>query len=236
MTPSSRRTAQASICCSDRRTYDNWSGFWPQAPSSPMADALNAATKYVATHRPESLEWGPFEGLGADVVDGVCRIKAQGGPDLVLWGSSTLTSMLLDHDLADEARADRLSGIAGHGETLFRGGSSAAVARTCQHEGDAVRRGAVGLQAGRAVAGRIGRRYDVVSGAERLPMARREDTATLAQASCASAAGESSRPLPSRRRGALDEKYGDEQALADDPAPPCRSAVSTDCCAVMTSR
>ena len=27
-----------------RRTYDMWSGFWPKAPSSPMADALNAAT------------------------------------------------------------------------------------------------------------------------------------------------------------------------------------------------
>jgi dihydrofolate reductase len=26
-----------------RRTYDGWSGFWPKAPSSPMADRLNAA-------------------------------------------------------------------------------------------------------------------------------------------------------------------------------------------------
>ena len=43
-----------------RRTYDIWSGFWPKAPSSPIADGLNAATKYIATHRPESLEWGPF--------------------------------------------------------------------------------------------------------------------------------------------------------------------------------
>ena len=42
-----------------RRTYDIWSGSWPKAPSSPMSDGLNAATKYVATHRPESLEWGP---------------------------------------------------------------------------------------------------------------------------------------------------------------------------------
>ncbi len=40
-----------------RRTYDIWSGFWPKAPSSPLADSLNAATKYVATHRPDSLEW-----------------------------------------------------------------------------------------------------------------------------------------------------------------------------------
>ncbi|MEO8387436.1 hypothetical protein [Polaromonas sp.] len=39
-----------------RRTYDIWSGHWPKAPASPMADGINAATKYVATHRPESLE------------------------------------------------------------------------------------------------------------------------------------------------------------------------------------
>ena len=29
-----------------------------------MADNLNSATKYVATHRTESLEWGPVKGLG----------------------------------------------------------------------------------------------------------------------------------------------------------------------------
>src|SRR5262245_9848429 len=54
-----------------RRTYDAWSGFWPKVPSSPMADGLNAANKYVATHRPESLAWGPFEGVGPDIVEGV---------------------------------------------------------------------------------------------------------------------------------------------------------------------
>ena len=85
-----------------RRTYDLWSGFWPKAPSSPMAERLNAATKFIATHCPESLEWGPFEGLGQDIVEGVRRIKSEDGPDLVLSGSSTLTSTLLEHGLADE--------------------------------------------------------------------------------------------------------------------------------------
>ena len=65
-----------------RRTYDLWSGFWPKAPSSPMADGLNAATKYIATHRPESLEWGPVKSLGPDIVEGIRRIKSQDGPDL----------------------------------------------------------------------------------------------------------------------------------------------------------
>ena len=50
-----------------RRTYDLWSGYWPKAGKSPMADALNAATKYVATHRPDSLGWRPAQALGADL-------------------------------------------------------------------------------------------------------------------------------------------------------------------------
>jgi dihydrofolate reductase len=70
-----------------RRTYDMWSAFWPKAPSSPMAEGLNAATKYVATHRPESLEWGPCEWLGPDIVGGIRRIKSQAGPGLILWGA-----------------------------------------------------------------------------------------------------------------------------------------------------
>ncbi len=85
-----------------RRTYDLWSGFWPKAPSSPMSDRLNAATKYVATHRPDSLEWGPFKGLGPDIVEDLRRVKSQDGADLILAGSSTLVSPLLEHGLADE--------------------------------------------------------------------------------------------------------------------------------------
>jgi len=108
-----------------RRTYDIWSGFWPKAPSSPMADGLNAATKYVATHRPESLEWGPFEGLGSDIVEGIRRIKSQDGPDLILWGSSTLTSMLLEYGLADEVLLAAYPVMLGTGKRFIAEGTKA---------------------------------------------------------------------------------------------------------------
>ena len=102
-----------------RRTYDLWSGYWPKAPSSPMSDGLNAAKKYVVTHRPESLEWGPFEAVGPDIVDGVRRIKSQNGPDLILWGSSTLTSTLLENGLADELLLAVYPVVLGTGKRLF---------------------------------------------------------------------------------------------------------------------
>jgi dihydrofolate reductase len=108
-----------------RRTYDLWSAFWPEVPGGPMADRLNAATKFVVTHRPETLGWGPSEGLGPDVVEGVRRVKAEDGPDLVLCGSSTLTSTLLEHDLADEVLLIVHPALLGTGKRLFAEGTPA---------------------------------------------------------------------------------------------------------------
>jgi dihydrofolate reductase len=102
-----------------RRTYDIWSGYWPKAENSPMADSLNAATKYVATRRPDSLEWGPVEGLGPDIVEGIRRIKGKDGPDLIVWGSSTLTPVLLEHGLADEILLLVYPVLLGKGKRFF---------------------------------------------------------------------------------------------------------------------
>ena len=106
-----------------RRTYDIFSGFWPKAPKSPMADRLNAATKYVATHRPDSLAWGPAEDLGPDIVEGIRRIKSKDGPDLIVWGSSTLTPVLLEHELADEVMLLVFPVLLGTGKRIFAEGT-----------------------------------------------------------------------------------------------------------------
>lgn len=106
-----------------RRTYDIWSGYWPKAPKSPMADSINAATKYVATHRPKTLAWGPVEDLGSDIVQGVRRIKEMSGPHLIVWGSSTLTPVLLEHELADEVLLLVFPVLLGTGKRLFADGT-----------------------------------------------------------------------------------------------------------------
>ena len=106
-----------------RRTYDIWSGYWPKAENSPMADSLNAATKYVATHRPDSLGWGPVEDLGPDIVEGIRRIKAKDGPDVIVWGSSTLTPVLLEHGLADEVLLLVYPILLGTGKRFFSDGA-----------------------------------------------------------------------------------------------------------------
>lgn len=101
-----------------RRTYDIFAGYWPHQ-AGPMADSLNGARKYVATHRPETLGWGPAEALGDDVAAGIRAVKAGDGPDLIVWGSSTLTPLLIAEGLADEVLLLVFPVVIGRGKRLF---------------------------------------------------------------------------------------------------------------------
>jgi dihydrofolate reductase len=102
-----------------RRTYDIFAGYWPKAGSSPIADGLNAAKKYVATHRPDSLGWGPVGDLGADIIEGIRGVKSKDGPDLIVWGSSTLTPVLLEQGLVDEVLFLVYPVLLGRGKRFF---------------------------------------------------------------------------------------------------------------------
>jgi len=75
-----------------RRTYDIWSGFWPKAPSSPMADRLNAATKFIATQclslQAEPINQGDLRlrASGAQLRDAlISKLAAQGSLPLPFY-------------------------------------------------------------------------------------------------------------------------------------------------------
>ncbi len=101
-----------------RKTYDIFAGYWPKQ-AGPMADSLNSARKFVATHRPDSLAWGPVESLGADIAAGIAKAKTAGGPDLIVWGSSTLTPLLIAEGLADEVLLLVFPVLIGRGKRIF---------------------------------------------------------------------------------------------------------------------
>lgn len=106
-----------------RNTYDIFAGHWPKAGNSPIANGLNAATKYVATHRPDSLEWGPVGDLGADIMEGVRRVKSEDGPDMIVWGSGALTTALLEQGLVDEVVLFVYPVVLGEGKRFFDHGA-----------------------------------------------------------------------------------------------------------------
>ena len=117
--PSPRHRARASICCLAAAPTISGPASGRRSASGPIADGLNAATKYVATHRPDSLEWGPVGDLGADIMEGIRRVKSKDGPDLIVWGSSTLTSVLLEQGLVDEVVLFVYPVLLGRGKRFF---------------------------------------------------------------------------------------------------------------------
>lgn len=116
-----------------RRTYDIFTGYWPQVPSDAphggIADAFNGATKYVATHRPDTLAWQHSHALGADVVSGVRALKHRDGPTLITQGSSDLLHPLFATDLIDELRLLTYPVLLGRGKRLFDDSAQAAAFR-----------------------------------------------------------------------------------------------------------
>lgn len=118
-----------------RRTYEIFAAHWPGVAAKglemgmdegevALARKFDAATKYVATHRPESLSWFKSEALGADVVGRLRELKSQQGPRLLVQGSAMLSHMLLANDLVDEVRLLVYPVVLGKGKRLFVGGAA----------------------------------------------------------------------------------------------------------------
>lgn len=107
-----------------RKTYDIFAAHWPQItdpsqPDYPIAEQFNRITKYVATHRPESLAWKNSQGLGADPVAALRELKKTEGPNLLTQGSSDFLQTLFAHDLVDELRVLTFPIVLGKGKRLF---------------------------------------------------------------------------------------------------------------------
>ncbi|TPL82372.1 dihydrofolate reductase family protein [Mesorhizobium sp. B2-3-12] len=101
-----------------RRTYDIFAAYWPYQ-KDPIADAFNPATKYVATHRPDTLTWQNTHSLGPDIVAALRCLKQEDGPDLLIQGSGNLIQTLLANGLIDEIRLMIFPLLLGKGKRLF---------------------------------------------------------------------------------------------------------------------
>ncbi|TIT64676.1 MAG: dihydrofolate reductase [Mesorhizobium sp.] len=101
-----------------RRTYDIFAAYWPYQ-KDPIADAFNPATKYVATHRPDTLAWENTHSLGPDIIATLRRLRQEDGPDLLIQGSGNLIQTLLANGLIDEIRLMTFPLLLGKGKRLF---------------------------------------------------------------------------------------------------------------------
>jgi dihydrofolate reductase len=118
-----------------RRTYEIFAGHWPNQPADdPLAPALNAMPKYVAsTTLKDPLEWENSTLLG-DVANDVAKLRQRPGGDLLVIGSGELVKTLLEHDLIDEYRLMIHPLILGSGRRLFPDGIMRVPLRLVQSE------------------------------------------------------------------------------------------------------
>ncbi|MFI5733366.1 dihydrofolate reductase family protein [Kribbella sp. NPDC051587] len=104
-----------------RRTYDFFAGYWgAMGPGSgPIADALNARPKYVASTTPTEANWATTTVLSGDLVAAIRELKAKPGGELQVHGSGRLVRWLLANDLVDELNLLIVPVIVGQGIRLF---------------------------------------------------------------------------------------------------------------------
>ena len=103
-----------------RKTYDIFAGHWPKVPADdPIGPVFTKANKYVLTRGLAKLDWANSHKLGS--IDELKKVKAEEGPDIVLWGSSTLYPQLLDAKLIDRFLLLTCPIVLGKGKKLFGG-------------------------------------------------------------------------------------------------------------------
>ncbi|HZQ08715.1 MAG TPA: dihydrofolate reductase family protein [Anaerolineae bacterium] len=104
-----------------RKTYDIFAGYWPQ--HNEEGASLNSATKYVVSHQPRDLSWGPSQLITGDVNAELRKLKNQDGPMLQVHGSGNLIQTLLKNDLVDELWLKIFPVMLGTGKRLFAEGT-----------------------------------------------------------------------------------------------------------------
>jgi dihydrofolate reductase len=87
-----------------RVTYEEFVASWPLRSGDPFTDKMNSMPKFVAsTTLEEPLEWNATL-LKGDVAEEAQKLKEQPGQDILIYGSSTLVNLLMQHNLIDVYR------------------------------------------------------------------------------------------------------------------------------------
>jgi dihydrofolate reductase len=101
-----------------RKTYEIWASFWPHAQAdTSFGPVFTKANKYVMTRGTGTFAWANSYQLRS--IDELKKVKAGDGPNIVLWGSSTLYSQLLEANLIDRLLLRTFPVALGKGKRLF---------------------------------------------------------------------------------------------------------------------
>ncbi len=115
-----------------RKTYEIFASYWPTHEGE--WPGINSATKYVVSDTRTDSLWDNTVFIKDNVVEEICRMKQQDGPDLQVHGSSQLLQTLFKHDLVDDLWIKIFPITLGTGKRLFGEGTMPAAFKLTHSE------------------------------------------------------------------------------------------------------
>lgn len=103
-----------------RTTYQEMAGYWPEsddAYAAPMNDIPK--TVFSATLADDEATWPVTRVARGDLATEMAAIKAEPGPDVIVWGGAGFAGALAAEDLIDEYRLLVQPMVLGSGRALF---------------------------------------------------------------------------------------------------------------------
>ena len=104
-----------------RKTYEEWSHYWPTNTEDPFAQYINNIPKYVVSSTLDKVEWGKYDTISLiKDLSGVKELKSMKGKNIGMSGSSSLVLSLLEADLLDELILMIHPVVVGKGKQFFQ--------------------------------------------------------------------------------------------------------------------
>lgn len=107
-----------------RKTYDDWSLFWPSSDVEPFATFINNTQKFVVSNTLQKVNWKFSALISQDVLGAIAKLKAQSGKTIGVHGSVSLVQSLLLAGVLDELHFIQVPVIAGSGRRLLDHGGA----------------------------------------------------------------------------------------------------------------
>jgi dihydrofolate reductase len=104
-----------------RKTYQHMANYWPTAPVDEIANQMNNLPKIVFSRTLQAAKWKNSRLVKSDPAEEVSKLKQLPGKDMVILGSASLASFLLQLGLVDEYRVILSPVLIGRGTPLFQG-------------------------------------------------------------------------------------------------------------------
>jgi dihydrofolate reductase len=103
-----------------RATYEHMANYWPTAPAEEIAEKMNNLPKLVFSRNLQKVEWNNSRLAKKNPEEEVSKLKEQPGKDMVVLGSATVASCLLQAGLVDEYRVILQPVLIVKGNPLFK--------------------------------------------------------------------------------------------------------------------